>query len=886
MLFLAGILFWQTQHLVSVLRWTEQTDQMIAQANYTEKLLVDMETGLRGYLVTGNSDFLEPYQRASVSINPAFERLRSLIEIEPIPPQQQQIAQLQSEYQQWYRYSQQLIALRKGNGNWQADAINFEGKSRMDRMRNSITSLRQTEENLRQTRTQLAEQTTWLLLGNLIGLTFGIGSILAAFIRRQLLAVSNSYKYALESYQAQTQALRESEESFRLLVEGVQDYAIFMIDPNGYCISWNPGAERIKGYKREEIIGQHFSRFYTAADIEAGKPELELQVAGATGRYEDEGWRVRKDGSLFWANVVVTALRDQADNLRGFAKVTRDITERKRTQEALQASEQRFRATFEQAAVGIAHVSSTGQWLLVNQKLCDLVGYTREELLEGTFQKITYPEDLDVDLNYVNRVLAGELNTYSLEKRYIRKAGSLIWINLTVSLVRDAGGEPNYFIAVIEDISDRKQAEATLYRSNQRLAALQEIDRAILAAQSLEELVRAALSRMGRSLPCQQSLVVLFDLEKNEAQVIAEKLTADWAFLANAQVPIQEFIPTEAFHRDTPLLAPFSYFLDYPPILKRHGVAEMGSYLNVPLVANGEMLGELILATAEQSAFDTEALEIINEVANQIAIAIHQGYLREQLQRRADELEQRVAERTAELESFAYSVSHDLRAPLRTMQGFSQALVEDYADDLDALGKEYANRISIAAQRMETLIQDLLTYSRLSRAEIQLLPIDLASLLKEVLDQLEPQFQEQKVQVTVETSLLQVEMLGHRTTLVQVITNLLMNAAKFISPGVQPEIRIWAEWRREGMDETEKWIRLWIADNGIGIAPEHQERIFRVFERLHGIETYPGTGIGLAIVRKGMERMGGRFGVESVVGQGSQFWIELPQVEKSVDDGQ
>src|SRR5207244_5942769 len=123
--------------------------------------------------------------------------------------------------------------------------------------------------------------------------------------------------------------LRDSEERFRLMVEGVKDYAILMLDPDGYVVSWNAGAERIKGYTTEEIIGQHFSRFYPNEDITSGKPTRELKLATTDGRFEDEGWRVRKDGSRFWANVVVTAIYDEEGQLRGFSKVSRDMTERK-----------------------------------------------------------------------------------------------------------------------------------------------------------------------------------------------------------------------------------------------------------------------------------------------------------------------------------------------------------------------------------------------------------------------------------------------------------------------------------------------------------------------------------------------------------------------------
>jgi signal transduction histidine kinase len=219
------------------------------------------------------------------------------------------------------------------------------------------------------------------------------------------------------------------------------------------------------------------------------------------------------------------------------------------------------------------------------------------------------------------------------------------------------------------------------------------------------------------------------------------------------------------------------------------------------------------------------------------------------------------------MEAFTYSVSHDLRAPLRTMQGFAQALLEDYSDCLDEIGQEYTQYIIEGAVQMDTLISDLLAYSRLSRTQINFQPVDLTYGVQEALRQLSAQIEQRRAEVTVDAPLPQV--IAHRLTLVQVVTNLLSNAIKFVKPDVPPKVRIYAQ-------EQQNWIRLSIVDNGIGIAPEHQERIFRVFERLHGVEIYPGTGIGLAIVRKGLERMGGRVGVESQPGQGSRFWIELP----------
>ncbi|MBD2088726.1 CHASE3 domain-containing protein [Microcoleus sp. FACHB-1515] len=247
----------------------------------------------------------------------------------------------------------------------------------------------------------------------------------------------------------------------------------------------------------------------------------------------------------------------------------------------------------------------------------------------------------------------------------------------------------------------------------------------------------------------------------------------------------------------------------------------------------------------------------------------------EEVQQLNASLEQRVQERTAqlqeaneEMEAFSYSVAHDLRAPLRGMQGFAEALLEDYGDRLDSEGREYAQFIIASAQRLETLIQDLLAYSRLSRAELPLRAIDLNGVVAEAIQQLENDLIRSQAQMIIQFNLPSVT--GHRSTLIQVVSNLISNAVKFVAEGVRPKVEISAEKQGDR-------VRLWVIDNGIGIEDKYYSRIFRVFERLHGVEAYPGTGVGLAIVRKGTERMGGSVGVESKLDAGSRFWIELKE---------
>jgi signal transduction histidine kinase len=244
-----------------------------------------------------------------------------------------------------------------------------------------------------------------------------------------------------------------------------------------------------------------------------------------------------------------------------------------------------------------------------------------------------------------------------------------------------------------------------------------------------------------------------------------------------------------------------------------------------------------------------------------------------QLQHHALQLENRVKERTASLEeinnhleAFCYTIAHDLRGPLRSQHAFAQALLDDFGPNLGETGREYAQRIKSAAARLENLVDDLLEFSRISRTEIPLARVNLSTVVSQVCDEMAFQIHETKARI--EISLASSFVCAHETILRTTVANLFSNALKFTKKEAPPEIRVTVEDRGP-------FVRLIVADNGIGIAPEHFHQIFGVFHRLHKAGQFPGTGVGLAIVKKAIERMGGHVGVESEMGVGSRFWIEL-----------
>jgi PAS domain S-box-containing protein len=611
-------------------------------------------------------------------------------------------------------------------------------------------------------------------------------------------------------------AFLESEERFRNLVEGVQDYAIFSLDPDGRVVSWNAGAERIKGYKADEIIGQNFSRFYLQKDIDQGKPQEELQIAAASGRSEVEHWRVRKDGSRFWANVVITAARNSSGSLLGFSEISRDISERKET-------EAKYRGLLEAAPDGMVVVNQGGEIVLLNVQAEKQFGYHRDELVGQKVKNIIpegFAERLIADgTRTAADALAQQIGT-GIELTGRRKDGSDFPIEIMLSPLESAEGI--LVTAAIRDISVRKNAEKHLAQMEGRYRGLLEAAPDAMVVVNQGGGIVLLNVQAEKQFGYHRDELVGQKVKNIIPEGFAERLIAD--ALRSAEDALAQQIGTG---------------------IELTGRRKNGSDFPIEIMLSPLESAEGILVTAA-----------IRDISVRKKSEEHLVKTVEELKRSNDELQQ-----------FAYVASHDLQEPLRMVASYTQLLAKRYKGRLDSDADEFIAYAVDGSNRMQGLIQDLLAYSRAGTNGKALRKISSENALKEALTNLRATIEESGAVVTHDSL---PALRTDDTQLAQVFQNLVGNAIKYHS----------AELPRVHVSATKTGGHEWIfsvRDNGLGIDPQYFERIFILFQRLHGRTEFKGTGIGLAICKKMLARLGGRIWVESQPEKGSTFYFALPE---------
>ena len=541
-------------------------------------------------------------------------------------------------------------------------------------------------------------------------------------------------------------------------------------------------------------------------------------------------------------------------------------SETRAARSALRRSEANFRHFFENnPAPMLLYDRDNGEFADVNQAAVERYGYSRTEFLERTIFDIRPKEDIaKVKAIMRDPEYRRQDFRHAGEWRHITKSGELMYVDVRVSTLTIDNRALN--LVLVYDVSPRKQAQAAVERRAQELQSLAASSLQIAGARTVDEVLQVCAERsrelsgariaIARCLPEHLRFSLADDYAAWRGPGKLPDTELIWQVLINKRFPQRVSAEEVRTHRL------------YPEFASRHGRMDIGAVLAVPLTrSDSELIGALIVADKGGADFDAEDESILVQMAQNASIGIESLRLREALEQHMQELELRVVERTSELDAFAYSVAHDLRAPLRAMHGFADAVLEDYAGALDEAGRDFLTRIIKSAKNMDVLIQDLLAYSRIGRDKAELQPLVLGEIVQDSLADLHHEIVSRGARVDVSVPPLTV--LGHKATLKQVVVNLVSNALKFTAPGIVPQVRIWAVALQDG-------VELCVRDNGIGIAPEHRTRIFNVFERLHGSETYPGTGIGLSIVKKGLASMQGEVSVESD-GQGSTFHAKFKE---------
>jgi PAS domain S-box-containing protein len=684
-----GIMGWlsyrTTQDFISAQRWVTHSEEVITQLQAMLATVVETETDERGYLLTKDKTFLNNRSIAAAKFPDELKQLKDLTSDNPA--QQDALNKFEAQTRTAISVADDQIAVFQKSG-LQA-AMDAEPMQKTQLAMASVQWLTAqmywTEQVLLVQRREHAR-----IFGNRAELAVISGSSLAVAIGG--LAVFMGRRDLKRRAQAEA-ALQQNEERFRLMISTIRDYSVLRLDPDGRVASWNEGAQRIKGYASGEIIGQHFSKFYPPETIESGTPQNLLALATENGHSEDTGWRLRKDGSHFWAHVTISRLRNAKGELLGFVEVTRDLTERQQA-EVVQAERDRY---FDLSRELICVLGFDGYLKTINPAWKWTLGFSEEEMMSRPYLELVHPDDQ----------AATEAENEKLKK----------------------GGETIYF-------ENRLRCKDNTWR---------------------------------------------------------------WfAWSARAVLPQQVIYGTG---RD---------------ITERK-------------------LGQ-------------EKIEKLN-----IDLQIHTRQLEEA---------------NKELEAFSYSVSHDLRAPLRHIDGFVKMLVKQSGPQLDDRGKRYLDIIADSAQRMGALIDDLLVFSRMSRAELRCGRVSTDSLVHEAVEGLQTEINGRQIDWKIDAL---PEVSADPSMLQQVWVNLISNAVKYTRPRNPAKIEIGCT------DSGKLEYVFFVHDNGVGFDMQYAHKLFGVFQRLHRAEEFEGTGIGLANVGRIVHRHGGRVWAEGRPDAGATFYFSLPK---------
>jgi len=660
--------------------------------------------------------------------------------------------------------------------------------------------------------------------GEVIGdLTFHYHSRPIPFNERQVEFVRKlqiSISLALENSRLLNTSMQS--ESRLKEAEKLGRFGYFNHDVHTGKITWSEGVFRIFG--RDPEIGEPtVEEFFELYSVDPG-PEKMRELIGDHKTVEFDAKIKRGDLALFF-HFVISCVKDDMGDVAAYFGTIQDITERKRAEGALLQSETRFHAIFDLAAVGIAQLSLNGRWMLENQKLSDILGYSFEELGNMTLQQICHPEDIEPYLAHLRRLHAGEVPSCGMEKRYICKDGSILWVNLNVALVRDQYGEPEYFIAIVEDISERKKAEDALRESEERFRLMADTAPVLIWMAGTDSLCtffsKPWLEFTGRSF------------EQEQGNGWTESLHPD---------DIQRCLDTylSAFHSRR------NFEMEYR-LRRADGVYRWIVDAGIPrFMPNGDFSGYI------GSCFDITERKYTEEEIQTLNMS---------LKERSAELE----EANKELEAFNYTVAHDLRQPLNIVNGYCQAIEKLCSDQLREDCLEYVREAYNGTMKMNRLIDALLNFSRLGRVELCRNVVDFSMLAHEVAKSLQQTDPERQVDFRITDGIVAN---GASDLLKAILDNLLGNAFKYTGQREKAVIEF-------GVKDIDGMPTYFVRDNGAGFDMTEAAKLFAPFQRLSGAEKQRGFGIGLATVERIIKRHGGKVWAEGEPDKGACIYFTL-----------
>nr|AWJ66301.1 diguanylate cyclase/phosphodiesterase with PAS/PAC sensors [uncultured bacterium] len=625
-----------------------------------------------------------------------------------------------------------------------------------------------------------------------------------------------------------SQKFYESEAQFRAAFDHAPT-GVAMVSLKGEFLAVNDALCEIFGYAKDELIALDFQTLTHPDDLDVGRDSLRQLVQGDIDHTSSEKRYLHKSGRTIWALLSTSLVNDAQGKTQVIVSHVVDISLAKEGRTSLENSEAMFKGVFTQSGVGMALLTPEGRWSLANDTLCEMLGYEEKDLLQKTFLEITHPDDISKDKVLFERVQRNQLNAFHLEKRYLKSNGTVIWAMLSVTAVRDSKDRVEYFINQVIDISARKAAEQALAHNEAQLRTILDTIAEGIIVQTRDQQI----------------------LEFNANVEIMLGLSLEQYIGEAPRDPNWKALNEDGSHTTRRALARQTLATGTP----HSGVLEIHK-------PSGEISWILANANPIHLADQTS-----DAVVSSFTDITEMRKASQDLKEYATMLEQS----NRDLQDFAYVASHDLQEPLRMVSSFVQLLEKRYGQQLDETANSYINFAVDGAKRMQTLINNLLEYSRVDSKGNDLILVSSHEALEKALVNLALRIKESKAEISFE-QLPQVR--GDIVQLSQVFQNLITNAIKF-HHNETPQVHIGV---RRGSGVEKGYWRFSVKDNGIGMPEENLERIFTIFQRLHTRDKYEGTGIGLTICRRIIERHQGKIWAESRLGHGTTFHFTLPQV--------